>query len=175
MNPVKMRWPLVSASPTANSIGKTSPSFVWPLTAPAITDDSGLAGFQVPADVAVVFFPVGSGHQHLDIAADDLFGLVAEQLCRRCAERGHDAASSMTIIASGTVSRIERRCASRPIRLGLDPLQFSDVDVDLKDGRDFPSSIGRATHRLATETREPSLFRAVLSGPASCRVCAAAR
>ena len=54
---------------------------------PAVADDPRFAGPEIIADVAVMLDPVGFGHQHPDVASDDFFGAVAEQLCRRGAER----------------------------------------------------------------------------------------
>ena len=45
----------------------------------ADADDLLLAGGQVVVQVAVVLVPVGLGHEHLDVLADDLGGRVAEE------------------------------------------------------------------------------------------------
>ena len=54
-------------------------------------DDPTLAGRQVVADVGIVRFPVGRGHQHLDVLAQHFPGGVTENALGRLVERG-DAA-----------------------------------------------------------------------------------
>ena len=44
----------------------------------ADADDPGFAGTQVTRDVAVVLFPVGRGHEHRDVASDQLVAGVSE-------------------------------------------------------------------------------------------------
>ena len=103
----------------------------------AVTDDPGLPGFQIPADVAVMFFPVRSRHQHLDVAANDLVGVIAEQLRRRRAERGHDPAfvDDDHRLRDRIEDRAQMRLAGGQLSLG--PFQFSDVAVDLEDRLEF--------------------------------------
>src|SRR5262249_29578444 len=57
----------------------------------ADADDLGLAGVEVAFDVAVVLAPIGFGHQHLDVLADDLVGGIPEQLLARRIEHQHRA------------------------------------------------------------------------------------
>jgi hypothetical protein len=57
----------------------------------ADADDARVAGLQVRAQVGVVLGTVRVGHQHRDVAAEDLGGTVAEQPLGRAAE-GLDAA-----------------------------------------------------------------------------------
>lgn len=54
---------------------------------PADADDLLFAGCEVMAESAVVLLAIGSGHQHADVEADDLDGLVPEQPLGRWIER----------------------------------------------------------------------------------------
>ena len=49
-----------------------------------------LTGSAITLKVAVVAFPVGRGHQHADIAAEDVIDAVAESLHARGIETLHD-------------------------------------------------------------------------------------
>ena len=112
-------------------------AFGQALDHPAVTDDAGVPGFQISADVFVMFVTIRSGHQHLDVAADDLFGIVAEQLRRRRAERGDDPAlvDDDHRLRNRIEDRAQMRLAGHKVGLGL--LQRGDVAVDLKDRRNF--------------------------------------
>ena len=46
-------------------------------------DDAGFAGLVVTVQVPVVLGVVGRGHQHVDVAPDDLVAAVAEDRARR--------------------------------------------------------------------------------------------
>ena len=118
---------------------------------------SGLARFQIPADVAVVLFLVGRGHQHLDVTADDLVGVIAEQLRCRRAERGHDA--GFVDDDHRLRDRIEDRAQMRLAadELGFGPLQFGDVAVHLEYGRNL-SVFGRLRDPEAGDRDEGAIF-----------------
>ena len=79
----------------------------------ADADDAPLAGRQVAREIAVVALAVGRRHQHLDVLADHLRRRIAEQPLGGALKDWMIPCSSMTIMASGTVSRIDCRCASR--------------------------------------------------------------
>ena len=49
----------------------------------ADADDFAFAGPAEIVDVAIMFFAIRPGHQHLDVLADDLVGAIFEQLFRR--------------------------------------------------------------------------------------------
>ena len=55
-------------------------------------DDAPLAGLAVARQVGVVGFPMGRGHQHLDVLAHQLGAGIAEEAFRRRVDRIDDAA-----------------------------------------------------------------------------------
>jgi hypothetical protein len=69
-------------------------SAVLPLTEyfAAATDDSSFAGPMEIVDIATVLFAIWSRHQHFDVLADDLTGLILEQLFAGEVEHQHAAA-----------------------------------------------------------------------------------
>src|SRR5437867_8279661 len=74
--------------------GKRAPIFAQSRDLATDTDDPLRAGRQIALEVPVVFFVVRSGHQDIDVSAEDLGARVPEQSFRRWI-KGLDASATV--------------------------------------------------------------------------------
>ena len=79
MKPVKMWLSPLFTSPTASSIGKVRPLLCRAMTVRPMPMIRFSPVVRYRCEIAVVLGPVGLGHQHGDVLADDFLGPVAEQ------------------------------------------------------------------------------------------------
>ncbi len=65
--------------------------------------------------VSLVFAAIGLRHQYAQVLANDFLLGMSELPDRRGVEGDDRASVVLTTVASGTVSNMDRRCASRPL------------------------------------------------------------
>jgi hypothetical protein len=79
---------------------------------PADADDLALSGRAIIVEIEIVPLAIGRGHQHRDVLAKHFGFGKAEHLSAAALNDRIEPEASITTIPSGTVARIERRCAS---------------------------------------------------------------
>ena len=153
---------------------KILPSLETAWTSATVADDPRLARPHVVGHVGVVLDPIGLWHEHPDVAADHLAGRIAEQRRGAALNDVMQPCSSATIIASGTVARIEVRWASRSASSAC--ARFMPVMSWLfcSTATVSPDAERRVTHRLWIASRDP-FFARWSSSPARRRARRASR
>jgi hypothetical protein len=112
MKPVKNRL-AVLISPTASSIGKVETVLALADHHAADPDDALLAGAQIAREIFVVALAIGRRHHHPDVLPITSFAPYPNSRSAAVEKNCMMPRSSITIMASGTVAKIDSRCASR--------------------------------------------------------------